>query len=335
MKQKMVLAAGAVVLCAGLLVGCASSDPVDKYLRSFDKGDSAVASQVYAEEIKEDGEKKKDLKAKLEERIDGIYEDFKAGKITADEAKEKLKPYKEEDTASVNAYAAINKINQLQQSQEAYDAAEKAAENGNLVDAIANYKKVIQDDLNYESAQAKVLQVSESYTETMKAQAQKEADDKNYTAAANTIDALMNAVGTTDELKALAQQYTELKNYEYVKVICTDKGELPENLRAGRYSDYATFVFDVTNNSDKAIKGVQGLLHISDMFGVKIMDVRCDFTGYTIQPGETHTDKDLSFEINQFMDDNMKLYNTAYSDLIFEYEPTAIVFTDGSSVTLS
>ena len=30
----------------------------------------------------------------------------------------------------------------------------------------------------------------------------------------------------------------------------------------------------------------------------------------------------------------MKLYNEDYSDLNFEYEPTTIVFTDGTSVTM-
>ena len=65
------------------------------------------------------------------------------------------------------------------------------------------------------------------------------------------------------------------------------------------------------------------------------MDVGCDFTGHTIQPGETYTNKDLTYEVNEFRDTDMKLYNEDYSDLNFEYEPTIIVFTDGTSVTLS
>lgn len=101
------------------------------------------------------------------------------------------------------------------------------------------------------------------------------------------------------------------------------------------FSNYVTFVFDLTNNSDKAIKGVQGILHINDLFGSSIMDVRCDFTGHTIQPHETYTNNDLSYDVNEFSDTDMKLYNEDYSDLNFEYEPTTIVFTDGTSVVLS
>lgn len=334
MKRKITLAVGSTLLCASILSGCASATPVDKYLRSFDKGDSEAASQIYSEEIKDNAEDKEALQTKLKERMDSIYEDFKSGKITSDEAKEKLKSYKEYDTSSVYAFTTINKVTTLQKSKDAYSDAEKAENDGNLADAITNYKSVIEDDPNHEAAQAKVLQLSETYTETMKAQAQQEADSKDYDSAISTISILSSVVGNTDELKALAEQYSELKNYQYIKVVCTDKGQLPENLDKWRFSNYVTFVFELTNNSEKAIKGVQGVLHINDLFGASIMDVGCDFTGHTIQPGETYTNKDLTYEVNEFMDTDMKLYNEDYSDLNFEYEPTTIVFTDGTSVTM-
>ena len=334
MKRKIALAVSSTLLCASILSGCASATPVDKYLRSFDKGDSKAASQIYSEEIKGSTEDKEALQTKLKERMDSIYEDFKAGKITSDEAKEKLKSYKEYDTSSVYAFTTINKVTSLQKSKDAYSDAEKAENDGNLADAITNYKKVIEDDPNHETAQAKVLQLSETYTETMKAQAQQEADSKDYDGAISTINTLSGVVGNTDELKILAQQYSELKNYQYIKVVCTDKGQLPENLDKWRFSNYVTFVFELTNNSEKTIKGVQGVLHINDLFGTSIMDVGCDFTGHTIQPGETYTNKDLTYEVNEFMDADMKLYNEDYSDLNFEYEPTTIVFADGTSVTM-
>ncbi len=335
MKRKTVLVVCSTFLCVSILSGCASTSPVDKYLRSFDKGDSDAASQIYSEEIKDSSEDKKALQTKLEERMDSIYEDFKAGKITSDESKEKLKSYKECDTSSVYAFTTINKVTTLQKSKDAYSDAEKAENDGNLADAITNYKNVIEDDPNHETAQAKVLQLSETYTETMKAQAQQEADSKDYDSAISTINTLSGVVGNTDELKALAQQYSELKNYRYIKVVCTNKENLPEDSSAWRFSDYVLFTYELTNNSDKAIKGVQGVLHIKDLFGESIMDSGCDFTGYTIQPGETHVDDELSLKINPYIDYMTKVYNTDYSDLIFEYEPSMIVFTDGTSVTMS
>lgn len=107
MKRKIALVVGSTFLCASILSGCASATPVDKYLRSFDKGDSEAASQIYSEEIKDNAEDKEALQTKLKERMDSIYENFKSGKITSDEAKEKLKSYKEYDTSSVYAFTTI------------------------------------------------------------------------------------------------------------------------------------------------------------------------------------------------------------------------------------
>ena len=120
MKRKIALVVGSTFLCASILSGCASATPVDKYLRSFDKGDSEAASQIYSEEIKDNAEDKEALQTKLKERMDSIYENFKSGKITSDEAKEKLKSYKEYDTSSVYAFTTINKVTTLQKSKDAY-----------------------------------------------------------------------------------------------------------------------------------------------------------------------------------------------------------------------
>jgi len=100
----------------------------------------------------------------------------------------------------------------------------------------------------------------------------------------------------------------------------------------GDYSqDYVTTVFSITNNTDKSIKGVQGVAMFKDLFGVDIISIIADFTGITIEPGETKIVDDLYFDCNQFIDKQMQFYNTAYDDLNFEYAVKSIVFTDGTS----
>lgn len=73
MKRKIALVVGSTFLCASILSGCASTSPVDKYLRSVDKGDSEAASQIYSEEIKDNNEDKESLQAKLKERIYNLF----------------------------------------------------------------------------------------------------------------------------------------------------------------------------------------------------------------------------------------------------------------------
>ena len=96
------------------------------------------------------------------------------------------------------------------------------------------------------------------------------------------------------------------------------------------FNSYSNLKFKITNNTDKDIQGIEGKLKIMDLFGKEILTAGCDFTGHTIPAGETVVNDDLSFEINEFINEHMKLYTTAYEDLKSEYTVTQIVFTDGT-----
>lgn len=115
-------------------------------------------------------------------------------------------------------------------------------------------------------------------------------------------------------------------------VTATDKSNLPKDVSAGRYSDRVKLSFDITNKTDKAIKGIQGNLMISDLFGEKILASKCDFTGNTIPENGSITVSDLGIDINEFMDNHKKFYNTDFADLKFEYKITNIVYDDGSGM---
>lgn len=104
-----------------------------------------------------------------------------------------------------------------------------------------------------------------------------------------------------------------------------------KNCSIDEYSQFTiNFTFDVMNNTNKSIKGVQGTATFSDMFGVKILDLNCDFTGQTIAVNSSILVSNLVMNCNQFIDDHMKLYNTNTTDLLFNYKATAVVFTDGT-----
>ncbi len=111
-----------------------------------------------------------------------------------------------------------------------------------------------------------------------------------------------------------------------VSVVVTDK-----RAEVGTYGQlYCPLIFDVTNNTDKDIQGVKGTLKINDLFDVEILSIGCDFTGQIIPVGQTVTIDNLSYDANQFINTDMKFYNTAYNDLKFEYVISQIVFADGS-----
>lgn len=147
----------------------------------------------------------------------------------------------------------------------------------------------------------------------------------------------------TDKVATLESQVAsyEAKESEQKMETTVQDGDVVVKLTnktsdTNEYDQYfADLVFSVTNNTSKTIQGVQGTAKFSDLFGVEILSTNCDFTGKTIDPNATVEFGDLTFECNKFMDDHMKLYNTAYGDMQFEYTVKSIVFTDGTSKTIS
>ncbi len=115
-----------------------------------------------------------------------------------------------------------------------------------------------------------------------------------------------------------------------VEIKVTNKYNLPVNYDANRYSPRVEFNFDVSNKTAKSIKGIQGVLTIKDLFGEKIISLNCDFTGQTISANSKVTFEGIGFDVNQFMDNHVEVYSENFEDLIFEYEVTKIVYSDGT-----
>lgn len=130
--------------------------------------------------------------------------------------------------------------------------------------------------------------------------------------------------------KNCKKQYTEdiPKLEATVVVTATGKTNIPEDIYNGRYSDRVEFSFDLENQYDKEVKGVSGTLEINDLFGKKIMSVNCDFTGKSIPAKGKISYSGLGIDINQFMDNHIKLYNTAFDDLKISYKVSKIIFSD-------
>lgn len=124
--------------------------------------------------------------------------------------------------------------------------------------------------------------------------------------------------------------YTEAIPIIKDKVIVTvrEKRSLDINYDEYRFSPRVDFSFEVYNNTDKDIKGVQGELHIKDLFGVEFINGYMDFVGQTIKAKESEIYEYLGYDLNRLAEEDMKLFNTDYDDLIFEYKVTSIVYED-------
>lgn len=124
---------------------------------------------------------------------------------------------------------------------------------------------------------------------------------------------------TDDKFSGIDMQVTNKVNHE-------------KDIYNGRYSPFIELVYQVSNNTDKVIQGIQGVLHINDMFDKNIINLNFDLTSESIPSMQSITVNDYGLEVNEFMDDHMKLYNTDYSKLIFKYEYKSVIFSDGTKI---
>ncbi len=335
-KKVFVLAGGivvAVAIVAAAVFVIPNLNPKGKYQALMEQGKVDEADDFYEEKIASDEELANEVIEEEKNKIQQIYEEYKAETIDYDSAIGDLEYYLESTVTKNKANSIKQSIEKLKDSREAFVTAQEQEDEGDLEKALFYYKSVIEEDANYGTAIDKAEELNNRIRENYIADAADYADNKQYNDAISSIRSAINKCGTDDELEDLAAQYQQLKDEQYVKVVVTDKTVTPSDYDKWRFYDYVNFVFEITNNSGKDIKGIEGGLTISDLFGKEITTIGCDFTGHTIKKGEKYTNSDMALEVNPYIDEDVEVYSTDYSDLQFRYEVTNIVFSDGTSVT--
>lgn len=137
------------------------------------------------------------------------------------------------------------------------------------------------------------------------------------------------------EEKALADKARRERDAQIAKlrsavtVALTSKVTLPEDSYSGRYSPRIKLTITIHNKTTKAVTGVKGLAVFRDQFGETIMETSLAMDE-RIAPGATRTTTSYGMDVNEFMDDHVKLAVTKYADLKFEFVPEQIVFDDRS-----
>ena len=317
---------------AGITYFILNHDPVAKYQRLVSDGKKQEAVELYNSKIKNDTNLCTDLEEQETKKIDMIYSDFLCEKLSYDDASKDLDVYKQYDSSKKYADEIAIKLNDLKESRDAFISAQKYEGSNEYVKAIQEFSKVIKEDPNYEVASEKAISLKDTYKKQLLDEADRYAKEEKYSKAISTIETAIGFIGEEKELVNLQKKYKKAKDEMYVKVVLKNKTVTPKDADNWIFSNYVNFIFNVKNNSNKPIKGVQGEAIFKDQFGEEIITTGCDFNGHTIKPGKTLKVSDLSLECNEFKDDDMKLFSTKYKDLKFEYKVIKIVFSDGKSV---
>lgn len=120
------------------------------------------------------------------------------------------------------------------------------------------------------------------------------------------------------------------KDIEDVFVMVINKKNIPSDYDKFRFSERVEFTLSARNNTNKDIQGIQGVLEVQDLFGDKISRAQLNIVGEVIKPAETIIKEGMGFDVNQFIDEDVEIYNTDFKDLKFIYEVRKIVFADGT-----
>lgn len=94
------------------------------------------------------------------------------------------------------------------------------------------------------------------------------------------------------------------------------------------FLDEITFTFELTNNTNKDIEGVQGSVIITDIFGNEIKGINLAYDD-GIPAGESILYSG-AVDYNQFIDNDNKLKQTELSKLKYTWSVEQIIYTDGS-----
>jgi hypothetical protein len=97
------------------------------------------------------------------------------------------------------------------------------------------------------------------------------------------------------------------------------------------FSNRITFTFQLTNNTDKNMEGVEGTVSMNDIFGNAIQEVHLSYDE-GIKAGETKL-YSAGVDYNQFMEKDIKLRGTELSKLKYDWQVSKIVYADGSVET--
>ncbi len=335
LKKKIVYFVIFIILVLILGILLSKMNTVDRYLHLVNEENNNEALSLYNEKIKDNDDLKNELIEKQNDYMDSIYDSFLNEQTDYDESKNEINKFTEYEISKAYADSIEDKINSLNRSRTAFENAVNAEKSNDIGKAIENYKAVIKDDSNYKTAQSKIDSLSESWKKSLLDEAKDYSNNKDYQNAIKNIDTLIRVLGASDELNELKKTYENLDSEKYVKVFVSDKINTPKDINNWIFSNYVNIIFELTNNSEKPIKGIEGFLTVKDLFGKEILTCGCDFTGINIQPSDTITVDNLSYECNEFLDTDNQFYTTDYEDLKFEYKIESIVYTDGTAIEIN
>ncbi|MBU4351355.1 hypothetical protein L6250_00955 [Candidatus Parcubacteria bacterium] len=145
-------------------------------------------------------------------------------------------------------------------------------------------------------------------------------------------EALKNSLqqGGTSQTNTPSQDQNKVQPKK-VSIEITNKGFHEADFMSGDYQDQITMDLKFTNETDKEIRGVEGVLTFYDIFDNKISATKVSYDKGI--PANSSKVWKSGTDYNQFMNEDVKLKNTELKGLKYKWEVLTIIYADGSKET--
>ena len=251
------------------------SNPVRKYISLIENSKYSEAQKLYREDILSDRELVLDLEKKINEKLSNIKSEYVSGKITYDDALEKINLYSNCNGSS--DYSKIkSEIEELNASQKNYKDALEYEKNNNLEKAIDCYASVISTDDNYNQAQSRIQKLKPEYEKDIYNKIENLIKNDKLSDATDCISKAKKVLGNNNS--RITNFENQINKIEKQKSEAAEKAKI-DNLKksqkvivtsAKAYDDGYSIVFmkgtvTVKNLTNKVVKEVHvGLLQFDN-----------------------------------------------------------------------
>jgi tetratricopeptide (TPR) repeat protein len=251
-----------IIICSAIAIILAGAvylnNPVSKFKSDIRSNNYVEANQLYRDKIKGNTDKEGTIISFLKDETKKLKESFLNKESNYDETKKQLVTIRNTGLVTAEANDVINFVNDLNNSRLAYKKAEEYMKNNDMVNALKEYKKVIEDDQNYEKAKQQISSNEKEYKEYALKAAEDSANAKDYD---KSIQLLREAVSILPNDSDLIARLTVYEKQQQEKLVANQLVKVESAKIVVQDTEYKALYPDmiqviVTNASDKTIKNM-------------------------------------------------------------------------------
>ncbi len=283
-----------VVLVCGVILNYSNS-MINKFKSNLENNNMTALHDIYVSI--ENYEEKKEVSKIFEQKLNLILDEYIQNAKDYERTLEEINNYKNADILITLIEKAKENLERIKNSKDEFLKAQEYEKNGNIVNAIVSYSKVIElDKDNYKEAQKYINNNKEGIKKDILLQVDELISKEDYITAKQKLNDLL-LIDSDDNIQQKIDEIEDKAKEQEIKKYMSEQEITVESAKKFKewYSDTISGVqVIVKNNTKKVVKNciVGVLAYDKNGYPLKIeyndYVSSCKFDGANIQPGKTY-----------------------------------------------